>query len=184
MVKNSFGGNKTKGMARKMLQAPKSKKLRVSEIPEEVYGRVENVLGNGTFNVYCIDKVLRLGHIRGKFKGRGKRDNTVKKNGWVLIGLTDWGKSANSKKIEHCELLEVYSDDEVEKLKIVVTDVNWKIIIPTNLITGQVDNEDNDGFVFMDEQQRDYFDMMNSQKKEKLTEAFGDDTEHINVDDI
>ena len=109
MVKNT-GGNKTKGQARKFASSgPKSDALRVSEDECEVYGIVDVYLGNNMCQVLCIDNVTRLCHIRGKFRGRGKRDNTVSKGSWILVGLREWDiqKIEKSKKIQECDLLEV-----------------------------------------------------------------------------
>ena len=89
MVKNTFGGSSHKKFARKNTVGPKSNKLRVSDDEGEVYAIVTKMLGNNMFHCYCIDDTIRLGHIRGKFTGRGKRDNMVEGGKWVLIGF-DW----------------------------------------------------------------------------------------------
>ena len=90
MVKNAFGGNKSKGQARKNSTAPKSDTLRLSIDVCEVYAMVEKILGNSMCHVLCIDNVTRLCHIRGKFRGRGKRDNTLVNGTWILVGLREW----------------------------------------------------------------------------------------------
>ena len=38
----------------------------------------------------CNDNQKRLCHIRGKFRGRGKRDNLVTRNAYILVGKRDW----------------------------------------------------------------------------------------------
>ena len=38
-----------------------------------------------------------LGHIRGKFTGRGKRDNMLECGKWVLIGLREWDIPSETK---------------------------------------------------------------------------------------
>ena len=86
MVKNA-GGNKTKGQARKFASGgAKNDKLRISEDECEVYAMVEKMLGNGMCHVLCHDGLTRLCHIRGKFRGRGKRDNTVENGACYLSG--------------------------------------------------------------------------------------------------
>jgi hypothetical protein len=76
--------------------------------------------------VKCVDGYERLCHIRGKFTGRSKRENALAQGTWVLIGLRQWdadkefaSKSSNSeKKIQKCDLLEIYSASEREKLRV------------------------------------------------------------------
>ena len=81
MVKNTTGGSKAKGQARKLVadKSKASKFLRVIQEEGEVYAKVEKLLGNGMCHVLCLDKVTRLCFIRGKFRGRGKKDNWADK---------------------------------------------------------------------------------------------------------
>lgn len=128
MVKNTHGGNAHKKFGRKHVVASaggsgggggSGSGLRVSKCSDEKYAVVVRLLGNGMFHCQCIDGVQRLGHVRGKFAGRGKRDNAVRTGTWVLMGLREWDNAANSKKIQHCDLLEVYSD--VDKMRLIDT---------------------------------------------------------------
>jgi len=133
MVKNTHGGSGHKKFARKHnAGGSKSNKLRISEDEGEIYAIVTKMLGNGMFHCYCIDGVIRLGHIRGKFTGRGKRDNMVEGGKWVLIGLREWDVpseksavvSSGKQKIQQCDLLEVYADTDKHILRETVTE-NW-----------------------------------------------------------
>jgi translation initiation factor 1A len=90
MVKNTTGGSKAKGQARKFTSVPSSQKLRISDNEFELYAQVSALLGNGMCHVLCIDGIQRLCHIRGKFRGRGKRDNVIGRGSWLLIGLREW----------------------------------------------------------------------------------------------
>lgn len=117
MVKNTKGGNKSKGMARKHLAgAREPRALRLSDCYLEKYGVVTRVLGNGMF--YVVTDIASekqphlLGHIRNKFRGRSKRDNTIALGSVVLVGLRDW-EDPNYKE---CDLLEVYEINEVRQL--------------------------------------------------------------------
>ena len=117
MVKNTKGGNKSKGMARKYLAGAKeTRALRLADCPLEKYGVVTRVLGNGMF--YVVTDVASekqphlLGHIRNKFRGRSKRDNTIILGSVVLVGLREW-ETPNYKE---CDLLEVYETNEVRQL--------------------------------------------------------------------
>ena len=130
MVKNIHGGNKHKSQGRKFT-VKVSHKLRVAQDEGELYGIVTKMLGNGMFYVHCIDNILRLGHIRGKFSGRGKRDNIVEIGKWVLVGEREWDISSSSdkpNKLLKCDLLEIYNELEKEKLMDSVS-ANWSILI-------------------------------------------------------
>jgi initiation factor 1A len=95
MVKNTTGGSKTKGQARKLVSfdsKASNKMLRISTDIYEVYAQVTKNLGNGMCHVLCADTKTRLCHIRGKFRGRGKRDNLVGLGSWLLVGIREWEK--------------------------------------------------------------------------------------------
>ena len=188
MVKN-FGGKKTKGMARKNLTARPSNNLRLVSCEFEKYAQVVKVLGNGMCTVLCDDNVTRLCHIRGKFRGRGKRDNFITIGAFVLIGIRDYESGGDDKKMKNCDLLEVYNDQERERLKNSVHDVNWKLF-SVNRLTNET-NEDEDDFKFMDEKEEEYYDLMNiqieknnqSQASTSTNIAF-DEQDEININDI
>ena len=129
MVKNIFGGNKHKSQARKNT-VKSSNKLRVAQDEGELYAIVTKMNGNGMFNAHCIDDISRLCQIRGKFRGRGKRDNIVEIGKWVLVGEREWDiKTTEDKKDKKlkCDLLEVYSELDKEKL-IDTVSMNWSIL--------------------------------------------------------
>jgi initiation factor 1A len=168
MVKNTFGGNKSKGFARKHTGGKKDNILRVSTVDAEIYAIVTKMCGNGMFECYCIDKISRLCHIRGKFTGKGKRDNIVSNGSWVLIGVREWDnnseevsaitKSTKKEKLPKCDLLEVYNDSDKEKLRDEVVE-DWKILVkhdPTKIendngiINDDADDQE-DGFKFSSE---------------------------------
>jgi len=103
MVKNVKGGTGHKKQASKYTTQPSKLtiKLRLALYEGEVYAQVTKLLGNGMCHVLCHDSKTRLCFIRGKFRGRGKRDNTITPGKWILIGLRDYetakkeGKSAS-----------------------------------------------------------------------------------------
>ena len=115
MVKNAKGGNKSKKMGRKFLNTPVQKQVRLADPAEpcEIYGVVEKLFGHGRFQIKDHSGKERLVIIPNKFRGRGKRDNTVILGGWVLVGIREYESSENAK----CDLLEVYSEAEKQKLK-------------------------------------------------------------------
>ena len=113
MVKNLKGGSKGKKMGRKFMTAPVDKRIRLAEEEGEIYGVVTKLLGNGMFYVNDPDGKERLVVMRNKFRGRGKRDNSVVQGGWVLVGEREFESCVKPKH----DLLEVYNDVEKHKMK-------------------------------------------------------------------
>jgi translation initiation factor 1A len=186
MVKNTTGGSKTKGQARKLIVDTKasSKALRISMDKYEVYAQVTKNLGNGMCHVLCIDGKTRLCHIRGKFRGRGKRDNMIGIGSWILVGLREWevGKD-DSKKLENCDLLEVYSDYDKEKLKTTVTTLDWAAFISNDSKNNKVENCVDDIEFTENVDEYKHF-IEESLKSGKKIENIQLDDEEINIDDI
>jgi initiation factor 1A len=130
MVKNVKGGSGHKSQARKNVVSSGEKnshRLRLVEEEGEIYAQVSKDFGNGMCEVICNDNVKRLCIIRGKYRGRGKRDNEIRVRSIIMVGLREWETHfENSKKLEKCDLLEVYSDYDVERLK-KSADITWSI---------------------------------------------------------
>lgn len=145
MVKNTTGGNHHKGMARKMVNAEKAKHiLQLSEDELELYAQVTKPYGNNMCEVLCQDGVKRVCHIRGKFLGRNRRANNAAAGAWVLVGLREWAsvpvattsataslssKKEKEEKKEQCDLLNVYTDEEKDKLRAANPRVNWRLFV-------------------------------------------------------
>jgi initiation factor 1A len=191
MVKNT-GGNKTKGQARKFVNTndkKDTKTLRESEDPLEIYCQVEKVLGNGMYNVVCMDRKTRLCHSAGKFRGRNKKDNFVSLGTWLLVGLREYESGGNNKKLQNCDLLEVYNDNEKERLKTTVNQ-DWSDFIKNdakNSFTTQQVVETSENVIFGDAKTMEYQALMTaemakpSENRGIVTVAGG---EEINIDDI
>jgi initiation factor 1A len=113
MVKNLKGGSKSKQMGRKFVTAPVDRKVRLIHEEGELYAVVTKLLGNGMFTANDIEGKERLVVMRNKFRGKGKRDNAVMLGSWVMIGERDFETGSKPK----CDLLEVYTDIEKQKLK-------------------------------------------------------------------
>jgi hypothetical protein len=120
--KNTTGGNKSKGLARKD-GVKKTEHLRVSQNQWEVYAQVIKNLGS-MFLVMDVSGREMLCVLPGKFRGRGKRDNKLTVHAWLLVGLRDYEKDVLGKK-PTCDLLELYSDEEKRKLRQQVVHINW-----------------------------------------------------------
>jgi initiation factor 1A len=199
MVKNTQGCNRHKAFARKHTNSKSNNKLRISQDEGELYAIVTKLLGNNMFHCQCIDRTLRLGHIRGKFTGRGKRDNLIVSGTWVLVGIREWDASAaendlklsksGKSKLPQCDLLEVYSDMDKERLKDSVA-ANWTILNDsdvTKTLSGLDNDEDIINFTTENVEERvRLIEEMNSNKTEKITlsDNLYENEEEVNIDDI
>ena len=113
--------------------------VRTSSSANEKYAIVQKRLGNGWISVKCIDGVIRLCNIPKKFSG--KKKEIINVDAWLLVGLREF-----ETKKDKCDVLEIYSPQEVVSLK--KLDENWSVLgveredtfIPT-LETGTVSVE-------------------------------------------
>ena len=189
MVKNNAGGNKSKGFARKNL-VKRDTALRTSHDKNEVYAQAVKVMGGNIASAIDIDgNPLRV-HIRGKFRGRGKRDNFISPGTWILVGLHDW---QSDKAMRDCDLMEVYNETDKNRLKNSVTSVNWNRFVSNDTKTlGAGDAEEDGGIEFADEATQEYQHFIDTQVAAAQGMALVaaqliagcDDGEEVNVDDI
>lgn len=150
MVKNTTGGNKSKSQARKFVGGSSSNnRLRIALDEGEIYGQVVKIFGSMNCSVIGTDNITRRCIIRGKFRGKGKRDNMIRPGTWVLIGEREW-------ESQTCDLLEVYSDTDKEKLKTQVLDVNWKIFIANDFSNGNNSIANDENLIFSDAVDEEY----------------------------
>jgi hypothetical protein len=163
MVKNKGGGNH-KHMARKGFGGAQKmqSKLRISEDACEVYAQVEKLLGNGMCYVTCMDNVKRLCVIRGKFRGRGKRDNTLVNGTWCLVGLRDYLSGPVEGKMEQSDLLEVYAESDKQRLRAQVPTVDWNKFLTNDAINSHNTASEQE-VEFIDDRQEDYKRLMAEQ---------------------
>ena len=125
MGKNVFGGSKHKGMARKTFGVRGGAKMRKIQEEGEIYAVVVKIQGGSRCLVLCMDDQERDCVIRGKFRGGKKRDNVINAGTLVLVGAREWS-SASGEKRPICDLLEVYSDGDKERLKTDETGIDWR----------------------------------------------------------
>lgn len=90
--------------------------LRTTDNDDEMFAVVLKMLGNGMCEVSCADGVHRLCIIRKKFRGRQKHRNLISPGITVMVGLRTWEKNEKA-GLEKCDMLEVYNDSELRKLK-------------------------------------------------------------------
>lgn len=198
MVKNTHGGSGHKKFGRKFTTGAKSNRLRISEDEGEIYAIVTKMLGNGMFHCFCIDGEARLGHIRGKFSGRGKRDNMVEPGKWVLIGLREWdigsdkasSTTIKKEKLQKCDLLEVYSDTDKIRLKETVVE-DWNVLESNDVSRTTKDLETGDTEILFasekDEDRERLAAEMESATTEKIVFKVGENIEQeeeVYFDDI
>jgi initiation factor 1A len=117
MVKNSTGGNKSKKQARKtaIQNHQPAKEIRKAKEEGEMYAAVSKMFGGKECEVMCLDHKVRRCVMRSKFMFRGKAENNLSVGTMILVGLRDW--EVRHTGSERCDLLEVYSQSEKERLK-------------------------------------------------------------------
>jgi hypothetical protein len=187
MVKNNTGGNKAKGFARKNL-VKKDTALRVVQEEGEIYAQAVKVMGGNIASAIDINGNPLRAHIRGKFRGRGKRDNFIGPGTWLLVGLHSWEgdkSTAKAGEIRNCDILEVYSDSDKNRLKTSVTSVDWSRFIANDNKTFGDDKsgQDTGGFEFADEDTQEYEQLIQA-ATDKSNTIVMDNGEVIDVDDI
>ena len=171
MVKNTTGGSGAKGMARKNTMQSSGRtnsKLRTAEQEGEIYAVITKMSGGGLCIAQCIDGHTRTCIIRGKFKGKGKRDNIIAPGSWVLVGAREWesDKSNSTKELNKCDLMEIYSDSDKKRLQASI-DANWEaLVINTGENVKAAVNVD-DLLNFQTDAEADYMTMMDGLLKEK-----------------
>ena len=193
MPKNTQGGSRHKKQASKNF-ITSSNKLRIAQEEGEVYSQVTKMLGNGMCHVQDLTGKIYLCIIRGKFKGKGKSNNRLAVGSWVLIGLRDWATSqADKNKHDTCDLLEVYSDSDKERLKNTV-DKNWSLFITNDCNNTFTENVD-ENFKFSNQDQEEYSNLMKKIEEETTgksvnkvisltTHNESEEDDEINIDDI
>lgn len=182
MVKNTTGGNKSKGYARKdQMGGANKNKLRIIMEEGELYAVVTKILGNGMCNVVCSDNVTRLCIIRGKFKGKGKHNNIINNGTWVLVGNRDWESTDKKGILPKCDLLEVYNAIDKERLRTSVS-IDLSMLILNDL--GEKMTAQNDNIHFTNEKEEEYIKTIEqSIASGSKTISFEDDDE-IDIDAI
>lgn len=190
MVKNTTGGSKSKGFARKNM-IKQVTQLRTAE-EGEIYAQAIKIMGGSICRVMDLNGNEMTCHIRGKFRGRGKRDNFIGSGTWLLVGLRHWeGAELAAGKLKECDLVEVYSDAEKSRLRNTELNVDWsKFVANDNKIisahSASDANQDNE-VEFTDQSVAEYEELINSQlavNNGKNTIITTDDGEEIDVDDI
>jgi len=127
MVKNLKGGTGHKKLARKNENASQQNKLRLPEEDGETFGCVTKMFGNGMCEVYTNENIRLIGHIRGSFRGRQKRHNTITTNTVVIIGLRTW-----ESVLKNCDILCIYNDSDIKQI-IDIPNINIKHVLALHM---------------------------------------------------
>ena len=132
MVKNVKGGSKHKKFAKKNVKGNTDfdERVRKSANKDEIYAAVSKILGNGRVEILCNDGISRQCVIRNKFRGKNKRNNEVTTGSIILAGLRSW-ETPNPNKKETCDLLCVYNNSQINKLK-TEPNVNMGLLLSTS----------------------------------------------------
>jgi len=186
MVKNTKGGKNSKRMGRKFVNAPRNNKLRTADPnePAELYACVSKCLGNGMAHVTNTNSKQMLLHIRNKFRGRGKRDNTIKPGTVVLVGARDF-ETHREGKPDNCDLLEVYNEIEVKRI-VDETFVDFGAFKEIQNATVVVEDDDN-MFEFATEKNNTIDHEIEQEINNKITSTENiceENDDDLNIDDI
>jgi translation initiation factor 1A len=176
MVKNTKGGKGHKKFGRKFTQQGGNKVLREAKEDGEIYACVSKVLGNNMAHITTQHNKTMLLHIRNKFRGRGKRDNTIVMGTYVLAGERTF-ETVKSDKLSNCDLLEVYNEHEVDKLKKENPDLPWSIF---KNIVNQIIKESDDNDVIFENKDED----AENQILEETQQEIGGETLNLGDEDI
>jgi translation initiation factor IF-1 len=122
MVKNQTGGNKAKQQGRKFREQQVVTNVRRVKEVGEMYAAVTRMYGGKYCQVMCQDGTLRRCTIRKKFTQR-RGQNLLSNGVWILVGIYDFN-TVNATSAT-CDLLEVYSAGEKDRLKQIEKSVNF-----------------------------------------------------------
>lgn len=113
MVRNLKGGTGTKALGRKYQNSGgHSEHVRIPSCAAEQFACVTKMFGHGMCEIFTNNNVRLIGHIRNKFRGKQKRQNTITSSMIVLVGLREWESSPTN-----CDILSIYDDRELELLQ-------------------------------------------------------------------
>jgi translation initiation factor IF-1 len=179
MTKNTTGGKKAKGFARKHANANQEHKdkLVLSSCDLERYAVVTKMLGNGMFYAMTDTGTQLIGHIRNKFKGRSKHSNFVSTGSFILIGLRDW----EDPNYKNGDLIHIYGDGQITNVHNHHNISSLLSLAQSNTEASAQESEDN--FQFSTSAEVDEIQIIDSSEKHNITTIIDNDT-IIDIDDI
>ena len=189
MPKNQIGGNKAKKQGRKHLVVPTVRKVRKIENEGELFACCEKINGGNQCTVKGIDNKNRLCIIRKKFRGRHKTDNRIGAGTWVLVGLRHFETNKGDNKLEVCDLIEVYREQEKDELKQFYPGKPWKLFAGIGQRDDYINEEESDFIEFKNTtdaefKETDTITSMNIVEDNNRGTTFLEDDIEIDLDDI
>ena len=176
-----MGGCKSKKGARSRQEDSATQKAtRYSKEEGEIYACVTRLFGGPHCEVKCIDGKLRCCIIRNKFRGRGKRDNTLISGTWVLVGLRNW-ETPSDGKLPKCDLLEVYTASDKQRLKNTVKNVEWAQL---NGIGQDIDVISDEDIDFVDQETIRYEDHIKNGNSVISFLSHSSDEDNVDIDSV
>ena len=149
MVRNTKGGKGSKALARKLVTSDSSFKrcIRKPENELEVLAITTKMYGTMCEVVTYDGKTYKC-QIRGKFRGRAKRNSIVSVGKILMVGFREF----EGPNYKICDLLEVYESNEINELQ-KIPGINLKQLMTyaVNLEAPNMKNESNDNIIFSDE---------------------------------
>lgn len=140
MVKNFKGGKAFKSMKKSSDANSSSSSLRLPTDEMEVFAIVSKFYGNMCDVIICTGQTYKC-WIRGKFKGKSKRESLIGVGTLILVGFRHF----EYPNFKYCDLLEVYEPQDVSALQRIPG-----ILLPSLQINEK--KEDNENiFEFTDE---------------------------------
>lgn len=184
MVRNTNGGCKSKGFARKLQDGSSSSEpLRLPMDECEIFASVKKMLGNGRMIVGTTNSAYPELQcmIRSKFRGRSKRNHLVTVGSVILIGLHHW----EGPNYKHSDMLHIYQSSSLSQL------LHMKLIPSSFILSSAYDNVavGDDSFTF---EHTDHTEIdlpppqriPDMKKSEDMVDDGGDGDDAINFDDI
>lgn len=186
MVKNTHGGKYAKSFARKSTQQTKTS-LFIPEPPIEQFAVVSKFYGNKADVITHTGLTLNC-FIRGKFKGKYKKNNFVQVNAIIAVALRDFEEP----NYKNCDLIEVYKPQDIPIIsKLPNINISTLIkFIQSNTIFGITSDTNNDVYFDFDNEssseENDNEEKKESITKEEKTDDLFNDTDGgiISFDDI
>lgn len=126
MVKNVHGGKKHKSGAASDLSLLNKKALYLPKIENQRIAQVTKIFGGSRIQVHDDHANEFIAVIRGKFKGRKRRDNSITVGCLVCIEVEGGG----------CDVVHVYSDTNRMQLMNLLHRVDWARFTSGDLVDG------------------------------------------------
>jgi hypothetical protein len=178
MVKNTHGGKYAKSFARKSAQPTKTS-LFIPEPPIEQFAVVSKFYGNKADVITHTGLTLNC-FIRGRFKGKYKKNNFVQVNAIIAVALRDYEEP----NYKNCDLIEVYKPQDIPIISKLpnINISNLLKFVQTNTMFGLTTDTNQDIYFDFD----DGSDDEDEKGEEKKTESIKEKPETIDelFDDV